>query len=185
MCGYEGALLTGSWPLPAASTKIKSWPLQDADLQHPLEKSSGWRQKIRHSVLWEKPGKTGLQIVKCFQGAIFYESKFLHLLIPRDTLMSWTNVWTWFSWTAPPQLSHFCQSLGHVSLTFLSLFFQAAVQQHIPQPTPRQCWNKLPYHSVDSSPSVNAPEVLRLLSLWDLIWETTPNDKKKKLKGDH
>ena len=23
------------------------------------------------------------------------------------------------------------------------------------------------------------PEVLRLLSLWDLIWETTPNDKKK------
>ena len=24
MCGYEGALLTGSWPLPAASTKIKS-----------------------------------------------------------------------------------------------------------------------------------------------------------------
>ena len=132
MCGYEGALLTGSWPLPAASTKIKSWPLQDADLQHPLEKSSGWRQKIRHSVLWEKPGKTGLQIVKCFQGAIFYESKFLHLLIPRDTLMSWTNVWTWFSWTAPPQLSHFCQSLGHVSLTFLSLFFQAAVQQKYP-----------------------------------------------------
>ena len=24
ICGYEGALLTGSWPLPAASTKIKS-----------------------------------------------------------------------------------------------------------------------------------------------------------------
>ena len=23
ICGYEGALLTGSWPLPAASTKIK------------------------------------------------------------------------------------------------------------------------------------------------------------------
>ena len=27
------------------------------------------------------------------------------------------------------------------------------------------------------------PEVLRLLSLWDLIWETTPSVKK--LKGDH
>ena len=27
ICGYEGALLTGSWPLPAASTKIKSGPL--------------------------------------------------------------------------------------------------------------------------------------------------------------
>jgi len=24
MCGYEEALLTASWPLPAASTKIKS-----------------------------------------------------------------------------------------------------------------------------------------------------------------
>ena len=54
ICGYEGALLTGRWPLPAASTKIKSRPLQDADLQHPLEGSSGWRQKIKHSVLWGK-----------------------------------------------------------------------------------------------------------------------------------
>ena len=71
ICGYEGALLTGSWPLPAASTKIKSWPLKDADLQRPLQRSSGWRQKIRHSVLWEKPGKTGLQIVRCFQVKIF------------------------------------------------------------------------------------------------------------------
>ena len=24
ICGYEGSLLTGSWPLPATSTKIKS-----------------------------------------------------------------------------------------------------------------------------------------------------------------
>ena len=29
-----------------------------------------------------------------FSGKDFYESKFLHLLIPRETLMSWTNVWT-------------------------------------------------------------------------------------------
>ena len=107
ICGYEGALLTGSWPLPAASTKIKSWPLKDADLQRPLQRSSGWRQKIRHSVLWEKPGKTGLQIVRCFQVKIFYESKFLHLLIPRETLMSQANIWTWFSWLAPQQLSCF------------------------------------------------------------------------------
>ena len=70
-CDYEGALLTESWPLPAASTKIKSWALKDADLQYPLERSSGWRQKTRHSVLWEKPGKTGLQIVRCFQVKIF------------------------------------------------------------------------------------------------------------------
>ena len=36
ICGYEGTLLTGSWHLPAASTKITS-PLQSADLQHPLK----------------------------------------------------------------------------------------------------------------------------------------------------
>ena len=38
ICDYKGALLTESWPLPAASTKINSWPLQDADLQHPFER---------------------------------------------------------------------------------------------------------------------------------------------------
>ena len=126
ICGYKGTLLTGSWPLPAASTKIKSWPLQDADLQHPLERSSGWRQKTRHSVLWEKPGKTGLQIVKCFQGDIFYESKFLHLLIPRDTVMSWTNVWTWFSWIAPPQLSLLLLIFGPCIFNFLKLVFPSS-----------------------------------------------------------
>ena len=45
ICGCKGALLTGIWPLPAASTKIKSRSLQHADFQHPLERSSGWRQK--------------------------------------------------------------------------------------------------------------------------------------------
>ena len=64
ICGYERALLTGSWHLPAASTKITSWPLQTADLQHPLEKNSGWRSEIRHSVLWEKPRRTSLQSVR-------------------------------------------------------------------------------------------------------------------------
>ena len=38
ICDYKGALLTESWALPAASTKINSWPLQDADLQHPFER---------------------------------------------------------------------------------------------------------------------------------------------------
>ena len=40
-----------------------------------------------------------------FSGKDFYESKFLHLLIARETLMSRTNVWTWFSWLAPQWLS--------------------------------------------------------------------------------
>ena len=68
ICGFEGALLTGSWPLPIDSTKIKSWLLQDADLQHPLERSSGWRGKDK---ALQKPKKTGLQIVRCFQVKIF------------------------------------------------------------------------------------------------------------------
>ena len=45
VCGYEGTLLTGSWHSPAASTKITSWPLQTADLQHPLKGAQGGDQK--------------------------------------------------------------------------------------------------------------------------------------------
>jgi len=45
ICGYEGTLLTGSWYLPAASTKITSRPLQGADLQHPLKGVQGGNQK--------------------------------------------------------------------------------------------------------------------------------------------
>ena len=90
ICGYEGSLLTGSWPLPAASTKIKSWLLQDADLQHPLERSSGWRQKIKSSFFHAlgalgKPQKNRPSDSQMFLGKDFYESKFLYLLMPRKT----------------------------------------------------------------------------------------------------
>ena len=102
ICGCEGALLTGSWPLPATSTKIKSWPLQDAYLPHSLERSSGWRQKIRHSALG-KTRKTGLQIVRCYQVKIFMSPNSC-IFLTRETLMSPTSVWTWFSWLTPQQL---------------------------------------------------------------------------------
>ena len=49
-----------------------------------------------------KQNKTGLQIDIFSKD--FYESKFLHLLILRETLMSRINAWTWFSWLAPQQL---------------------------------------------------------------------------------
>ena len=39
-------------------------------------------------MLWEIPRKTGLQICKDYQGDIFYESKFLHLLIPSSVQFS-------------------------------------------------------------------------------------------------
>ena len=149
ICGYEGPLLTRSWPLPVASTKIKSWPIQDADLQHSLKRGSEWRQKIRHSVLWEKPRKTGLQDSKMFSGKVFYQSKFLHLVIPRETLMSLTNVWTWFFWLVPQQLSYFCWSFGHITF-LLSLFLQVVVQQEYPPGNTQAVLEQAACHSVDS-----------------------------------
>ena len=107
ICGYEGALLTGSWPLPAASTKIKSWPLKDADLQCPLQRSSGWRQKNKALCALGKTQKNRPSDSQMFSGKDFYESKFVYLLVPRETLMSQANIWTWFSWLAPQQLSCF------------------------------------------------------------------------------
>ena len=54
-----------------------------------------------------KPWKNRPSDSQMFSGKDFYESKFLHLLIPREVLMSQTSVWTWFSWLAPQQLSYF------------------------------------------------------------------------------
>ena len=47
--------------------------------------------KIRNEALYAlgKTGKTSIQIVRSFQEK-FYESQFLHLLIPRETLTSLT-----------------------------------------------------------------------------------------------
>ena len=117
-CGYEGTLLTGSWHLPAVSTKITSWPLQATD----LERSSRWRLEIRHSALG-KTQKNRPSGSRMFSGKGFYEPSFSPLLAPRETLMSWPNVWSWFSWLAPRELFCFSQSLGHVSLTFLLSLF--------------------------------------------------------------
>ena len=104
-CDYEGALLTESWPLPAASTKIKSWPLQDADLQPPLKGVQGGDKKWG-TLCSGKTQKNRPSDSQMFSGKDFYECKFLHLLIPRETLMSSTKVWTLFSWLAPQQLSY-------------------------------------------------------------------------------
>ena len=71
ICGYEGALLTGSWPLPAASTKIKYDHYKMLTFNTPLKGVQGRDKKIRHFVLWENPGKTGFRIVRCFQVKIF------------------------------------------------------------------------------------------------------------------
>ena len=48
------------------------------------ERSSGWRSEMRHSVLWKKTGRRGLQIVRYFQETILW-AQFLHLFISRST----------------------------------------------------------------------------------------------------
>ena len=84
---HEGALPSRNWHLPSTSTKIKSWPLQLLTFNTP-ERSSGLKSGMRHSVLWEKMGRAGLQILRFFSGEDFYESQFLHLRLPRGTLTS-------------------------------------------------------------------------------------------------
>ena len=49
----KGALPTEDWHLPSTSTAIISWPPQVLTFNCP-ERSSGWRSRMRCSVLWEK-----------------------------------------------------------------------------------------------------------------------------------
>ena len=108
ICSYERALSTENWHSQTACAKIKSWPLQLLNFNTPWKE---FRVALRNEALNLCSGKNGQyrpSYSQMFSGKdvfFFYESKFLHLLIPRDTVMSWTNVWTWFSWIAPPQLS--------------------------------------------------------------------------------
>ena len=99
------------------TTTTRCWP------STPPERSSGWKSEIRHSVLWEKTQKDWPSDSQMFSGKGFYEPNFSPLLAPRETLMSWPNVWPWFSWLAPQELFCFSQSLDHVSLTFLLRLF--------------------------------------------------------------
>ena len=53
VCEQKGALPTEDWHLPSTSTEIISWPLQLLTFNGP-ERSSGWRSRMRRSMLWEK-----------------------------------------------------------------------------------------------------------------------------------
>ena len=61
-----------------------------------LERSSGWRSEIRHSLLWEKPRRTGLQTVRCFQVKVLW-AQILASSCPREMPTSRTKVWSGFS----------------------------------------------------------------------------------------
>ena len=56
VCKQKGALPTEDWHLPSTSTEIISWPLQLLTFNGP-ERSSGWRSRMRHSLLWGKLAK--------------------------------------------------------------------------------------------------------------------------------
>ena len=62
------------WELALASCLYKDYIMITASCwpSTPLKRSSGWRSEIRHSVPWEKPRRTGLQIVRCFQVKILW-----------------------------------------------------------------------------------------------------------------
>ena len=96
ICGFEGALLTRSWPLPAASAKIKCDHYKVLTFTTPLKGVQGGNKNKALCALG-KTQKKRPSDSQMFSGKDFYESKFLHLLIPTETLMSRTNVWTWFS----------------------------------------------------------------------------------------
>ena len=81
----KGALPTEDWHLPSTSTAIIPWPLQLLTF-NDSKRSSGWRSRMRHSVLWEKLAEQTFRWLDLFRR--FYESQFLHLLIPRETLTS-------------------------------------------------------------------------------------------------
>ena len=106
-------------------TTIRCWP------STPPWKEFRVKTKNKALCALGKPWKNRPSDSQMFSGKDFYESKFLHLPIYRETRMSQTNVWTWFSWLAP--------LAALLLLLIFLMFLQVAVRQEYPWPTPRQC----------------------------------------------
>ena len=72
--------------LPSISIRIKSSTVAAADFRDCLKE---FRVENRNKVLWAqgKTGRTGLQIVRCFQKKILWV-QFFYLLIPRRAVTS-------------------------------------------------------------------------------------------------
>ena len=135
-------------------TAIRCWP------STPPWKEFRVETKNKALCALGKSQKNRLSDSQMFSGKDFYESKSLHLLISRETLMSQTSVWIWFSLLALQQLSYFYYSFAHISLTFLlSLFLQVVVRQEYP---PANTQTTLEQAALSfcglSSPPVNAPQ---------------------------
>ena len=100
ICSYERALSTENWHSQTACAKIKSWPLQLLNFNTPWKE---FRVALRNEALNLCSGKNGQyrpSYSQMFSGKdvfFFYESKFLHLLIPTEAPTSCANVWFRFS----------------------------------------------------------------------------------------
>ena len=120
------------------------------------ERSSGWRSEIRLSVLWKKPRRTGVQIIRCFWVKILWAQILASSHNYRNTnIMSQCLVMVLVSpWAAFLLLFIF----GPCTFNFLVKFIPSRIQhiskwwydKNIPSSTPKQWWNKPPYHSMDS-----------------------------------
>ena len=96
-----------AWRIPQTEEPGRLWSMRSQRVRHDwvitlslsratvAAESTPWKKfrvEIRNEALCAlgKTGRSGLQIVRSFRRR-FYESQFLHLLIPRETLTSWTN----------------------------------------------------------------------------------------------
>ena len=121
-------------------------------LNTPLERSSGWRQKIRHFVLWENPRKRGLQIVRCFQVKIFVQEfvQRVQILVSSHTYRN-TNI-------TNQHLDLVLLASPPAAFLFpLSLFLQVVVWQEYPLANMQTMLEQADLFCGLSSPSVNAP----------------------------
>ena len=88
------------WKLALASCLYKDWIMTTTRCwpSTPPRKELRVETKNKAFCALEKPQENRPSDSQIFSGKDFYESNFLHLLPPRETLVSRTNVWTWFSW---------------------------------------------------------------------------------------
>ena len=84
---HLGALPTKTWHLPSTSTRIKLWAAVAADLQFPLKGVPRIKSTYEALCALEKTGRTGLQIIRYFQGTTLW-AQFLYLLTSRKALKS-------------------------------------------------------------------------------------------------
>ena len=147
------------WKLALVSCLYKDYIMTTASCwpSTPPERSLGWRSEIRHSVLWNKTRRTGLQIVRCFQVKILWAQ----ILVPSRTQRN-TNGTTHclglVLLASPWAAFYFYSSLGHVPLTFLlSLFLleynkspSGTTTRIFPDQHPDNAETSPPYHSMAS-----------------------------------